>query len=52
MRPLVIWATGLLAVFAVIVGQLVLPFAFDFLSTLGIYGIGVWAGAEMRKKAS
>jgi len=46
MRALAIWAVGLLAVFGVIVGQLVFPFAFDFMSTLGVYGIGVYVGRQ------
>ena len=49
MRQLMILAAGLLAVFVVILCQLVLPFAFDFLSTLAIYGIGVWFGTMLAK---
>lgn len=37
-------AIGLFATFAVIVGQFVMPFAFDFVSTLAVYGAGVFVG--------
>lgn len=46
MGALAIWAVGLLAVFGVIVGQLVFPFAFDFVSTLAVYGLGVFVGRQ------
>lgn len=46
MGALAIWAVGLLAVFGVIVGQLVFPFAFDFVSTLAVYGLGVFVGRK------
>lgn len=46
MTPLVTWVVGLLAVFGVIIGQLVFPFAFDFVSTLAVYGLGVFVGRQ------
>lgn len=39
-----IWVIGLLAVFGVILGQLIFPFAFDFVTTLGVYVLGVYVG--------
>jgi len=47
MGALATWALGLLAVFGAIIGQLVFPFAFDFLSTLGVYGLGVFVGRRV-----
>ena len=44
MGPLVTIGAGLLAVFIVILGQLVFPFAFDFVSTLAVYALGVLMG--------
>jgi hypothetical protein len=41
---------GLAATAGVIVLQFILPFAFDFISTLGIYGLGVFAGTALSKK--
>lgn len=32
----------------VIVAQAILPFAFDFISTLAVYGAGVWLGRMSR----
>lgn len=46
MGALAVWLVGLIAVFAVIVGQLIFPFAFDFISTLGVYGLGVFVGRQ------
>lgn len=46
MKPLTIWAIGLLVTFGVIVAQMVLPFAFDFVSTLGVFGVGVFVGGH------
>lgn len=46
MGALATWVIGLLAVFAVIVGQLIFPFAFDFISTLAVYGLGVFVGRQ------
>lgn len=48
MHALLVWALGAAAVLGVIVGQLILPFAFDFLSTLGVYGLGVYIGKRMQ----
>lgn len=49
MDNLATWAIGLLVVFGVIVGQLILPFAFDFVSTLGVFGAGVFVGRATMK---
>lgn len=49
MSSALVWAMGLLATFCVILGQFVFPFAFDFVSTLAVYGVGVYAGAAIRK---
>lgn len=38
------WGIGLAATIGVIAGQLIFPFAFDFISTLGVFGLGVWVG--------
>ena len=46
MNALTTWAVGLLAVFGVILGQLIFPFAFDFVSTLAVYGLGVFIGRQ------
>jgi hypothetical protein len=51
MSPITTWAVGLLAVFGVILGQLIFPFAFDFVSTLAVYGIGVFVGRQTRTTA-
>ena len=48
MSPITTWAVGLLAVFGVILGQLIFPFAFDFVSTLAVYGLGVFIGRQAR----
>jgi hypothetical protein len=40
---------GIAATVGVIVLQWVLPFAFDFVSTVGIYALGVVVGREMMK---
>jgi len=50
MGAIATWAIGLLVVFGVILGQMILPFAFDFLSTLGVYGFGVFVGRATIKK--
>ena len=39
-------AIAIAAVIGVIILQLLLPFMFDFLSTLGVYGIGFWSGRK------
>jgi hypothetical protein len=44
MQGLAVWLVGLVAVVGVIFGQLVFPFAFDFVSTLAVYGLGVYVG--------
>lgn len=44
MQTASVFIIGLLAVFGAIVGQLVFPFAFDFVSTLAVYGLGVFIG--------
>lgn len=41
-------ALGLLATFSVILGQFVFPFAFDFISTLGVYAVGVVVGRSFK----
>lgn len=51
MSQITTWAVGLLAVFGAIVGQLVFPFAFDFISTLAVYGVGVFVGRQARPTA-
>lgn len=51
MSAIAIWAVGLLAVFGVIIGQLVFPFAFDFVTTLGVYGLGVFVGRSTKPTA-
>lgn len=38
------WGLGLVVVLVVIATQYILPFAFDFFTTLAIYGIGVYVG--------
>lgn len=38
---------GIALTAVVIVAQAVLPFAFDFVSTLAIYGAGVWLGRNI-----
>ena len=48
MSQLAVWALGLIAVVGVIVGQLIFPFAFDFATTLGVYGLGVWVGRQTK----
>ena len=48
MGNLAVWALGLLAVFAVIASQLIFPFAFDFVTTLAVYGLGVFVGRQTR----
>lgn len=48
MGGLLTWAVGLAAVLGVIVGQLLFPFAFDFVSTLGVYGLGVYVGSRAK----
>ena len=48
MKPMTIWAIGLLVTFGVIVAQMVLPFAFDFVSTLGVFGAGVYVGGQSK----
>lgn len=47
MDRIAVWALGLLAVFAVIASQLIFPFAFDFVSTLAVYGLGVFVGRQI-----
>lgn len=42
------WAVGLAAVLGVIVGQFIFPFAFDFVTTLGVYGLGVYMGSQKK----
>lgn len=44
------WFIGLIVVIFVILAQMILPFAFDFLSTLGVYGVGVYVGNNLTKK--
>lgn len=46
MGALATWLIGLIAVFAVIVGHLVFPFAFDFVTTLAVYGLGIFVGRQ------
>ncbi len=48
MGPLVTIGAGLLAVFLVIVGQLIFPFAFDFITTLAVYALGVFMGTRAK----
>ena len=43
-----ILALGLLAVFGAIVLQMIMPFAFDFISTLAVYGLGVFVGRQFK----
>lgn len=47
MAGFAIWAIGLLSVFGVIILQMILPFAFDLISTLGVFGLGVFVGRKM-----
>lgn len=44
------WAIGIVATIGIILAQIVLPFAFDFLSTFGVYGLGVFVGNYTRTK--
>jgi len=41
--------TGVAATVLVIVAQTIFPFAFDFVSTLAVYGLGVVVGATKAK---
>ncbi|MFC3180488.1 hypothetical protein [Cypionkella sinensis] len=49
MGALSIWAAGLAITFGVIIAQMVMPFAFDFISTLGVFGAGVFVGSKSAK---
>lgn len=42
----VIWVIGLAVVLLVNVLQLIFPFAFDFVSTLGVFGVGAYVGSK------
>lgn len=44
------WIIGLLVTFGAIAAQLIMPFAFDFISTLGVFGIGVFVGRAVTSK--
>ena len=39
---------GVVATVAVIVAQTILPFAFDFVTTLAVYGVGVFVGRSSK----
>ena len=39
---------GVVATVVVIVAQVILPFAFDFVSTLAIYAVGVFVGRNSK----
>lgn len=47
---MIVWAVGFVAVICVIVAQAILPFAFDFVTTLMVYGLGVFVGNESGSK--
>lgn len=49
MPVIVTWFIGLAVVLFVILAQLILPFAFDFLSTLAVFGIGAHVGRQQPK---
>jgi len=49
MKPIVVIALGVAATVGVIVLQFVMPFAFDFVTTIGIYALGVVIGRELAK---
>lgn len=49
MDDIAIWVMGVAAVFAVILAQFFLPFAFDFFTTLIVYGVGVYVGRGSKK---
>jgi hypothetical protein len=38
------WGAGLVGVLVIVAAQYILPFAFDFFTTLAIYGLGVYVG--------
>jgi hypothetical protein len=42
-------ALGVAATVGVIVLQFILPFAFDFITTIAVYALGVIVGREMAK---
>lgn len=44
-------AAGLCMTIGLLVAQFVLPFAFDFLSTLAIFGVGIWTGLQVARSA-
>lgn len=44
MSPLMIWGLGFIFTICVIASQVIFPFAFDFVSTLFVYGCGVYVG--------
>ena len=46
MGALTTWIVGLAVTFGVIIAQMVMPFAFDFISTLGVFGAGVFVGSK------
>ena len=39
-----VWAIGVISVMAALTGQVIFPFAFDFVSTLAVFGVGVFVG--------
>jgi len=41
-------AISIAATIGVIILQLILPFAFDFLSDLALVGVGIWTGKAFR----
>lgn len=43
-----VWILGFVATIVVIVAQVFLPFAFDFVTTLGVYGAGVYVGRTIK----
>ena len=42
-------AGGLSMTVAVLIAQFILPFAFDFLSTFAIFGVGIWTGMHLTR---
>ena len=47
---MIVWVLGFAATIGVIVAQLVFPFAFDFVTTLMVYGAGVYVGRVVSTK--
>lgn len=46
MKKLGVLGFGAVAILGISVAQIILPFAFDFLSTLAVAGVGFFAGIQ------